>query len=536
MGSTQTAEQFWRPVFPVELFWCGVRHEALRLFISLTGALSLVLSMLVLMGTYFAVAPWGGTALGAKLLPALTFSVTLDLFIVLGMSIPFALRAATADDDLPLMMMTGQSPLALWRARVWSTALPALMIPVLHTPLLVYVMMMGGVRWSHVGAVAVFWMAVWWMMTGWAALGGCLWSGVARDRMQGMSLTLILVFIYGVVWVIVGRVLWLMNSPWAWWPMRSFQPPWGWTTAEFLRLGVHVVFGLLAGRFSVIVLRGRWRAAVEIGSKEGEHTLPRAVKLKTEQSAPVVERPQFRGERAPDRPRCGRDPWFWKDFHVSGGSWLFWQIRLGVAAALSAMVLVGFGYGMANRSVEPVIFLTMLGWFIWMMVDVGQILAVEFQDRMWPIVRITPDTVGQILWHKLLAFAARFSPSLLPLGLVCTLGLMTYAWQMVIYGLPFLMLFSLPFATLVLYGSAIPQNLIGGGWPMLRTFGGFFVIMGTYIPTMILIDKVLPRGNGWFLHGAATVLLSVVTTLWFGYATVCELRDPRRERLSADGG
>lgn len=530
----------WRPDFPVELFWCGIRQEARRLYLPLTAALSLVLSMLVLMGTYFAIMPFGAVGMGGRLLPAITFSVTLGLFIVLGMSVPFALRSATAEDDLPLMMLTGHSPLSLWRARVWSTAFPALLVPMLHIPLLIFIFTMGGVRFSHVGAVGVFWLAAWLTITGWSALGGCLWSGMARERMQGMSLTLILVFIYGVGWIILGRILYLMRSPWVWWTVSSFQPPWTWTVPEFARLGAHVAFGLIAGSASVVVLRGRWRSATEAGSKEGEHTLakPPAVSIEQPQfnmtaAVPTYERRQL----APYRPRCGNDPWFWKDFHISGGSWLFWQCRLGVAVVLSIVALAFVIYSLQYRAVEPVIFITMLGWFIWIMIDVSQILAVEFQDRMWSIVRITPSTVGQILRSKLVAFAARFAPSLLPLGVICALGLMTYAWEMIIYGLPVLLLISVPFSTLVMYGTAIPQNLIGGGWPMLRTLGVFAVMIAGYITTLILLDTAMSRGpQTYLLHWAMSVTLSVVSTLWFGYATVCELNDPRRERLSADGG
>lgn len=537
--STGKRERFWQPDFPVELFWCGIRQEARRLFLPLTAALSVVLSMLVLMGTYFALAPYGSVDMGGRLLPAITFSVTLDLFIVLGMSVPFALRSATAEDDLPLMMLTGQSPLSLWRARVWSTALAALLVPLLHLPLLIYLITMGGVRFSHVGAMGVFWLAAWLMLTGWSALGGCLWSGVARERMQGMSLTLILVFVYGVGWMMLGRILYLMRSPWVWWTVSSFQPPWTWTFPEFVRLGVHVAFGLLAGCVSVIVLRGRWRSAVEAGSKEGEHTLAKPPALPIEQpqfNMTTAVRTDERRQIAPYRPRCGNDPWFWKDFHISGGSWVFWQLRMGVAVVLSIVALAFVIYSMQYRAVEPVIFITMLGWFIWVMVDVSQILAVEFQDRMWSIVRITPSTVGQILRSKFLAFAARFAPSLIPLGLICGVGLMTYAWQMVVYGLPVLLLISVPFSTLVLYGTAIPQNLIGGGWPMLRTLGGFAVMLAAMIGTLVLVYQRLPVREAIVVHWVVSVLLSIASTFWFGYATLCELNDPRRERLSADGG
>ena len=497
--------------------------------------------MLVLMGTYFALAPYGSVGMGGRLLPAITFSVTLNLFIALGMSIPFALRTATADDDLPLMMLTGQTPLSLWRAQVWSTALMVLIVPLSHLPLLAYLVTMGGVQLSHLGAMGVFWLAAWLTLTGWSALGGSLWSGLARERIQGMSLTMIVIFIYGVGWMIFGRILYLMKSPWVWWTLGSFQPPWSWTPSEFVRLSVHVAFGLLAAIASVIVLRGRWRSAVQAGSKEGEHTSTKPAAVRKDQpqfNMPADGLPTHQPRKlAPFRPRCNNDPWFWKDFHISGGSWFFWQCRMGVAVVLSVLAAIFLGYAIRYRAVEPVIFITMAGWFVWVMIDVSQILSVEFQDRMWSIVRITPNTVIEILSSKFLAFAIRFAPSFLPLGFVCAIGLMTGAWQMVVYGLPVLLLICVPFSMLVMYGTAIPQNLIGGGWPMLRTLGVFAVMIAGYITTLILLDMAMSRGpQTYVLHWAMSITLSVVSTLWFGYATICELNDPRRERLSADGG
>lgn len=527
----------WWPVFPVELFWCHIRHEARRLFVPLSGALTLVLSMLVLMGTYFAVRPFGSAELGAKLLPALTFSVALNLFIVLDLSVPFALRAATAEDDLPLLMMTGQSPLGVWRAQVGSSALLAMLVPFLHLPLMVYVGMMGGVRLTHVGAMLFFWLIVWFIATGWASLGGALWAGSARDRMQGLSLVFMLVFGYGVLWLIALRILWLMNPSWGRWLLGSFQPPWSWSVPELTRLGLHAFFGWLASYASVIVLRGRWRSAAETGSHDylqhEPQPVPQPVRAKV---TAVPSLPTFPNSPGPQRPRCGDDPWFWKDFHVSGGSWFYWQLRIVTGAVLAVVVLVSFLYGLKYRAVEPVIFLTLLGWFIWLMFDVGQILTVEFQDRMWSCVRITPDSVESILFRKLRAFAAKFAPSLLPLGMICGLGLMSDAYQMILFGVPFLIIVCIPFAMTILYGVALPQNLIGGGWPMLRTLGVSLVMLAIYIPVMIFIDHLYPRGQRWWLQAGVSGLLSLSVTAWFLYATVCELKDPRRERLSADGG
>ncbi len=528
--------QFWQPAFPAELFWCGIRQDGRRLFLPLMSALALILSMLVLMGSYFALAPYGSNGLGGRMLPALTFSVTLGLFIFLGMNVPFALRAATTEDDLPLVMMTGLPPLAVWRAQVWSAALPALMVPVLHLPLLMYIFTMGGVGLMDVAALGVFWLIAWLTFSGWAALAGCIWSGPTRERMQGMSLTLMLVFGYGVVQVAVARVLWLMKSPWVWYSLSSFQPPWNGTFPEYFRLSVHAVFGLLAAWVSVVLLRGRWRSAVEAGSRD----MDKAVDVVSESPAKTVPRhqvrPSFARVQAAARPRCSDDPWFWKDFHVSGGSWLYWQIRAGTAVVLSVIGAVCLGWGLQYRIVEPTIFLTMVGWFIWMLFDTGQVLSNEFQDRMWSIVRITPNSVSHILSGKLRAAAVRFLPALLPLGLVCLFGLMTYAWQMVVVGVPILLLITIPFSVLILYGTAIPQNLIGGGWPMLRTLFGVVVALTVYVPVMILIDYTIQPELEVAAYWAFSVFMSFALTAWLSYATLCELNDPRRERQSADGG
>lgn len=480
------------------------------------------------------------------MLPFMVGTVFFGMFVFLGLNIPFALRTATADDDLPLVMLTGVSPLALWRARVASAALPAFAIPLVHLPLLVFLYTMGGVQPGDFGSVAVFWIAGWLLIIGWSSLAGCVWTGAARDRMQGLALTFVVGFIHVLGVALVARMMAWMNSPWVWWTLQSFQPPWRGTMLEFVRLGVHVLIGGLSAWTSVIVLRGRWRSAVEVGSNEREPP-PESRPIALEKASRNPS--HFEGDVmiprgwAPVRPRCGANPWFWKDFHVSGGSWFYWWARVATALAMSLLVMYFLRNAVRDRYVEPVIVLTMVGWFIWVMFDIGQVFTVEFQDRMWSIVRITPNSVSTIFWNKMLACAGKLAPSLIPLGLVLAFGLTTYAWTIAAVGAPVLFLACVPISALILYGSVIPQTLIGAGWPMVRTLGTLAVAMALYIGTLVFLGHAphtfirrLGIEEALIFGWGVSVLMSVGSTIWLIYATLCELNEPRRELQSSDGG
>lgn len=525
--------------FPVELFSCGIRHDARRLFLPLMCTLSLLLSVLVLWGGVEALRSFQRAGGGAALLPIVAGTVFVGMLFFLGLNVPFELRVATADEDLPLVMLTGLSSRALWRARVCSAALPALAIPVVHTPLLAFLYTMGGVRLADFGSLAVFWLAGWVLSIGWAALAGCTWPGAGRDRMQGLALTFLFAFFHGLILGIVVRVLSWMNSPWTWWVMQSFQPPWHGTGPEFARLAVHVVFGIVAAWASLVVLRGRWRTAVEVGSpKSGgtsSETITTISQVRDRIAEPSDDPLPVSTARIWSRPRCGADPWFWKDFHVAGGSWHYWWGRVAIAIAFTVLALFFCARSISGRYVEPVIVLTMVGWFIWMMFEAGQVLTVEFQDRMWSIVRITPNTVSTIMWSKLAAAAVKLTPSLLPLGVVLAFGLSTYAHMVVLAGFPALLLLSVPMAVLILYGTAIPQTLIGAGWPMVKTLVpvGVLIFVTGYI---VIQSDNIPREWRAVILWCVFVVLSITSTIWLFYCMLCELNNPARERLSSDGG
>lgn len=523
----------------MEIFRCGIRQDGRRLFLPLLCLLSVLITILVLWGA------WEGSRFsrtGARFLPFVAGTVFFGMFVFLGLNIPFALRTATADDDLPLVMLTGVTPLGLWRARVASAALPAFAIPFVHLPLLTFLYTLGGLRLHDFASVALFWFAGWLLAIGWSSLAGCVWMGAARDRMQGLALTFVIGFMHVLGVALLVRILAWINSPWVWWTLQSFQPPWHWTAPEFVRLGAHVVIGGLTAWTSVIVLRGRWRSAVEAGSKDRE-PLPESRSLPLENSS--TKPSHFEGDVmiprgwAPVRPRCGANPWFWKDFHVTGGSWFYWWARVATALALSLLVMYFLRDAVRDRYVEPVIVLTMVGWFIWVMFDIGQVLTMEFQDRMWSIVRITPNSVSTIFWNKMLACAGKLAPSLIPLGLVLAFGWTTYAWMIVVVGAPVLLLASVPFTALILYGSAIPQTLIGAGWPMVRTLGALAIAMALYIGSLFVLGSrffQLHLETAFFLGWTVSILMSVGSTLWLIYATLCELDNPRRELQSSDGG
>lgn len=525
--------------FPVALFSSGIRQDGRRLFLPLMCVLSLLLTVLVLWGAAEAMRPFQRTGSGIKLLPVITGTVFFGMFVFLGMNIPFALRAATADDDLPLVMLSGLSPHALWRARVCTAALPVLAIPFVHLPLLMFLYTMGGVTLRDFGCVAIFWLAGGLLSVGWSALAGSIWSGAARDRLQGMAITFFFGFLHAMGVGVVARLLAWMNSPWTWWTLQSFQPPWRWTGPEFGRLGAHVLIGGLAAWASVIVLRGRWRSAVEAGSQNVERvpaeSLAEVVKRTAKAEPQADDLSEAARQWAPVRPRCGTNPWFWKDFHVSGGSWWYWWGRIATAIALTLVAGFFCAKSASGRYVEPVIVLTMVGWFIWMMFEIGQVLSVEFQDRMWSIIRITPNTVSRILWSKLLAFVWKLVPSFLPLGFVCLFGLTTYAHLVVLIGLPVLMMVSVPIAALILYGSAIPQTLIGAGWPMVKTLVpvGIAIFLAGWVTTYAAeIPREFQPVMFWTMFGFMTIGI----TFWLYYCTLCELNNPARERLSSDGG
>lgn len=534
--STAKPVRSWRLNFPVEVFRCGLRQDGRRLFLPLMCALSLLLTILVLWGAWEAPA---FRRTGIRFLPFVAGTVFFGIFVFVGLNIPFALRTATSDDDLPLVMLTGLSPLALWRARVTSAALPAVAIPLVHLPLLMFLFTLGGIQLRDYGSVALFWLAGWLLACGWSSLAGCIWMGSARDRMQGLALTFIIGFLHILGVALIVRCLAWISSPWTWWVAASFQPAWNWTGPEFLRLWIHVVFGGFAAWIGVIVLRGRWRSAVEAGSRE---LSPKELTPIPVESSSTVPAPHFDDEpsrkAAPQRPRCGVNPWFWKDFHVSGGSWFYWMARLVVAIGLQITVLFFLADAVRGRYIEPVIVLTMFGWFIWMMFEVAQVLAIEFQDRMWSIVRITPNSVSTIFWSKMTACGWKMVPSLLPLGLVLLLGLATDAWEVAAIGTPVLLLLSFPIAALILYGSAIPQTLLGAGWPMVRTLGALAVAMACYIGWLIVLGSrflQLRMETALFLGWTASIIMSVGSTIWLIYATLCELDNPRRERQSSDG-
>ncbi len=520
--------------FPFELLSCGIRQDGRRLFLPLMCLLSLLLTILVLWGAAEGTRAFRRAGTGAALLPFVAGTVFTGMFVVLGLNIPFALRAATADDDLPLIMLTGVSPLALWRARVCTAAIAAWAIPLVHLPILMFLFTMGGIKLSDFGCVAVFWFAGWLFSIGWASLAGCVWTGAARDRMQGMALTLTFGFLHGMALALIVRVLFWMNSPWSWWVMQSFQPPWRWTNGELARLAAHVLVSGLAAWTSVIVLRGRWRSAVEAGSHDRERSEAQ-VDAPSPASLPLGDVTSRSRAWAPPRPRCGNDPWFWKDFHVSGGSWKYWWVSMAMAVGFTMLAAFFCAKSVTGRYVEPVIAFTMIGWFIWMMFEVGRVLTIEFQDRMWSLVRITPNSVSHILWSKLLACALKLTPSFLPLGLVCLFGLTTYAYLAVTIGLPVLMLLSLPIGALILYGSAIPQTLIGAGWPMVKTL----VPLGIAIVVAGIITAYTneyPRGIQQILIPLLWACMSLAATVWLMYCTIAELNNPARERLSSDGG
>ncbi len=505
------------------------------MFLPFLCVVSLLLTALVLWGASETLRPFQRTGTGLKLLPFVVGTVFFGMFVFLGLNIPFALRVATADDDLPLVMLTGLSPLALWRARVGSAALPAFAIPLVHVPLLMFLYTMGGIQLRDFGSVAIFWLAGWILCTGWSALAGCIWSGAARDRLQGLALTFSIAFLHGVALGIVVRAMASMSSPWMWWTLQSFQPPWRWTAAEFARLAAHALVGGLAAWSSVIVLRGRWRTAMESGSKESESPAPVPVTSIVKDRLKEELAPQTAYAWSPIRPRCGLNPWFWKDFHVSGGSWRYWWGRMATAIALTMLTGYFLSRSTSSRFVEPVIVLTMIGWFIWMMFEIGQVLTVEFQDRMWSVIRITPNSVSTILWGKLGAFALKLCPSFLPLGFVCLVGLTTYAHLVVIIGLPVLMLISVPIAVLILYGSAIPQTMLGAGWPMMKTLvpvGVMIFMMGC----IISYAEEIPSESREIILWSLAVIVSLSITAWLYYCTLSELNNPARERLSSDGG
>lgn len=520
--------------FPVELFACGIRQDARRLFMPLMCALSLLVTFLVLWAAWEAVGAGRRMQAGAALLPGFTGAVFVEMLVFLGLNVPFALRAATADDDLPLVMLTGLTPQAIWWARVGTAALPALAIPLVHIPVMLLLYTLGGVRLGDIGSVAIFWLAGWCLSTGWSALAGSMWAGAARDRIQGLALTFLLVFLYGVGLGIIVRLLAWMNSPWTGWVLQSLQPPWHGTLPEFARLGAHVLLGVCAAWVSVRIVRGRWRAAVEADSKvfaeisRESHTIT-GMRPDGSESLPSGE------NRVPQRPRCGNDPWFWKDFHISGGGWWYWWCRMVTAGLLTVLAFFFCTRSLSGRYVEPVVVLTMLGWFIWMMFEIGQVLTIEFQDRMWSLVRITPTPVSTILWSKLKACACRFLPAFLPFGAVMFYGLTSYASMVVIVGVPLLFLVSLPFAVLILYGSAIPQTLTGAGWPMVKTLVPVGVVLFLVVFLASHSDRI-PREFRAIAYFTIAGVLSVSTTVWLYYCTLCELNNPSRERLSSDGG
>lgn len=503
------------------LFDCSNRHAVRRAALPFLLAWPLALSGLVLLAMQSELARTTPGS-GPLLWTAITVTVALGICGFLALQVPVALRWLTAEGELPLAMLTGMSSDAMWRARVASAALPALLVPVLHLPLMLWAVSLGGVKFPHVAATLLFWVEMAVMATGSASVAGAVWAGRSRDRLQGAALTLMVAVVYLIAnlvsWYVIGQI----SPTTAGISVMSLRPAWGWSPLELGLAAMHAVAGMGLCWMSQVLIRGRWRAALSgeaIESQPVEAAAP--VALRSTPVLPITRRWSRR------RPRCQGDPWFWKDFHVSGGGWQGWWVRAVGFGAGTILVVIWSESEREFRDPALVMFVTLAGWFVLLMYETSQILNVEFNDRMWMLARITPRTVASVIGAKCRAAAFRFLPMQGPVLAVFAITLWSGHFSEAIVAAGVMIFFAPPLVALVLYGSAIPQSLLAGGWRVVRTATGLALAIGFFCIAVC-------SGDSAVLLTLAVVLVPAVT-YGLTWSTLEELNDPYRERLSDTG-
>ncbi len=513
-----------------ELLQCAVSQETRRVTLWIGLGLALALSDLILLA-FVNAQPRSRTVNGLQTLQVMTVTVTLGMWSLLALQVPYALRWVTAEDDLPLAMLTGITVGRMWTVRVLGSAWSALLVPLVHLPVLVWCYPLGGLKSVQLLTAGYYWAIAWCFGVGAASVAGCMWAGNSRDRMQGAALVLVVIGLYAAVLIATGATCYRLAPDWGWIVFWTMSPPWRSGLIYWLAPLVHLFSGGLLCLVSRILLRGRWRSEVlgETGSTPVEETVPtkqpdRVIVSaqqpwpKTDDVLPVVLYPTA-------RPRCQLDPFGWKDHYVHGGGAWSMTARWVICVIVSMCLAI---WELTVREWEPFLALTWIGWVILFMFEITQPLNWEFRDKMWTTVRILPLSVGEILWAKLKIVGWRILPTMIPVGVMC---LVTATFRGGLVGVGFsLLIVSMivpPLGMLLLYGTAIPQNLLGGGWPLLRT-------VGVLVALAVLYFMALCSANG-FVIVIGSIIFSLVSTAWLTRATLLELDQPRRELFSETG-
>jgi hypothetical protein len=410
-----------------------LRHEALSLRANIGRACALAA---VSLGWLTELPPSLGVRLpsgGDFLFNVAVYSALAQLLLI-GSAVAPALTRVLRPGHRDLLMLTDLSPGQLFTVQISGAVIQTLLIAALLTPLYWYALSLGELNVADLTEIVVGWFvanSVWLSL---AALVGVIRGPRAEmDGVTGGS-------------VVLGAALCV--SCFAGFVFEALPRSDRWTALALV--ATFASFGLLVA-----------------GKLFGAACRP----AEPAQAPPIAPLPdashpgQVSTSYWPARPRCGDDPWWWKDYYVQGNGLVGMLLRMVIAILLTMVCgLCALAEGAPVTSL--VLTATLFG--CWLVYDAVQVFRPETQQQMLELLSLLPMPPRTLLVRKLCVAAARFSPALLPLATVGAFA----CWRVpddAVRIFSLLLVNALPTAAVCLLAGLKPRQVLDGQRPLVST-------------------------------------------------------------------